>query len=450
MTATRGACPTCTAPLVVVPDYSDWCEACGWNADPLAQRSRDGLGSAAAARAMKSVGGRSSAILAREAQSGAQPRITVSRSLAYLVAVLVHLVTVALLVGAFVLLQSGKQILVTLSPLFVGMAWLFRPRARNDVAKVERPQDITHIRSFVDRVAEAVGTKAVDEIALVGEFNAGVTTVGWRQRRVLLLGLPLFAVLEPQERVAVLAHEFGHFVNGDPRRGLLVSSALCSLQQWHATLAPNSIGKSSYGSIGLLMIPVNLVTGMLAQVPLLLSGLLVALVAQDSRRGEYRADAIAARIAGNQAALSAFDKLHLSRMAAFVCSATNANRWQSGSLWQDLQAKTAAFPEFGISSCSHRRQDECNPARSGTSAHYAAYRSAPRSDQPTSDSRCFFEQIRSGRRGLASIATSCPGGPDRSQPRPHPSLGGLAWSLSSRSSWAADRTWRSSRRPRTC
>ena len=37
------------------------------------------------------------------------------------------------------------------------------------------------------------------------------------------LGLPLVSVLEPQERVALIAHEIAHDVNGDPARGTQVA-----------------------------------------------------------------------------------------------------------------------------------------------------------------------------------------------------------------------------------
>ncbi|WP_328822533.1 M48 family metalloprotease [Micromonospora rubida] len=54
-----------------------------------------------------------------------------------------------------------------------------------------------------------------------GALNAYATAVGPRRRRVLCLGLPLWGSLPAQERVALLGHELGHFVNGDPRRSLL-------------------------------------------------------------------------------------------------------------------------------------------------------------------------------------------------------------------------------------
>ncbi|WP_309114375.1 hypothetical protein [Saccharothrix sp.] len=63
-------------------------------------------------------------------------------------------------------------------------------------------------------------------MALDFEFNAGASDHGLRRRRRLVLGLPLWGVLEPQQRVALPAHEMGHFVNGDPTRGIATSPAL--------------------------------------------------------------------------------------------------------------------------------------------------------------------------------------------------------------------------------
>ncbi|MFF5494967.1 M48 family metallopeptidase [Streptomyces aquilus] len=54
----------------------------------------------------------------------------------------------------------------------------------------------------VDEVAAALGTRSVDVIALDARTNASVTHLGVR-RRVLTLGLPLWEVLSPQERIAL-------------------------------------------------------------------------------------------------------------------------------------------------------------------------------------------------------------------------------------------------------
>ncbi|MDX3851758.1 M48 family metallopeptidase [Streptomyces sp. AK02-01A] len=74
----------------------------------------------------------------------------------------------------------------------------------------------------VRALAEQVGTRAPDEIVLIGDTNAAVSEdarlmglLGGRRR--LYLGLPLMAGLTESQLRAVLAHELGHYSNADTR-----------------------------------------------------------------------------------------------------------------------------------------------------------------------------------------------------------------------------------------
>ncbi|MEV0381997.1 hypothetical protein [Nonomuraea sp. NPDC050643] len=69
-------------------------------------------------------------------------------------------------------------------------------------------------------------------VALSGAVNASFRIYG-RRRRVVEIGYPLWLILTPQERVALLAHEMAHSSNGDGRHGLVVSSAMHSLGVLH-------------------------------------------------------------------------------------------------------------------------------------------------------------------------------------------------------------------------
>ncbi|MFN3629436.1 MAG: M48 family metalloprotease [Casimicrobiaceae bacterium] len=40
---------------------------------------------------------------------------------------------------------------------------------------------------------------------------------------------PLMAILSPEERIAVMAHELSHGANGDPLRGTFLSGAVNTL-----------------------------------------------------------------------------------------------------------------------------------------------------------------------------------------------------------------------------
>ncbi|MER7191333.1 M48 family metallopeptidase [Streptomyces flaveolus] len=98
--------------------------------------------------------------------------------------------------------------------------------------------DAPELFALVDEVAGAVGTRSVDAVAVDGSVNAAVTTYGVRGRRLLVLGMPLWEVLTPEERIALLGHELAHDANGDTRNGLVVGAAVRTLSVWHHILQP--------------------------------------------------------------------------------------------------------------------------------------------------------------------------------------------------------------------
>src|SRR5205823_3116489 len=95
------------------------------------------------------------------------------------------------------------------------------------------------LAALIERVRAAEDAPVLDGVVIGGMFNASVSQVGWRRRRYITVGLPLMTVLDPQERVALLAHEIGHLVNGDPARGGVTGSALATLREWYILIRPS-------------------------------------------------------------------------------------------------------------------------------------------------------------------------------------------------------------------
>lgn len=105
--------------------------------------------------------------------------------------------------------------------------------------------------ALADEAAAALGTGKVGAIVIDHHFNASSSTVGVRRTRVLTLGLPLLAVLPPEQRVALVAHELAHARNGDATRGFVVGSAVGGLLQLYRILEPegSSHGMSQLGFV---------------------------------------------------------------------------------------------------------------------------------------------------------------------------------------------------------
>ena len=143
----------------------------------------------------------------------------------------------------------------------------------------------------------------MDIVVVDAQANASVTHLGLR-RRMLTLGLPLWEVLTPQQRIALLGHELGHFTHGDTRHGMVVGTAYRSLTTWHYYLSPIQQPTLVEALVNLLyVVPRALIGGLVLLLDLLTSS--------SARRSEYLADAAAARAGSTEAAVGLMDRLHV-------------------------------------------------------------------------------------------------------------------------------------------
>src|SRR5262249_35252125 len=121
------------------------------------------------------------------------------------------------------------------------LAWGLRPRFPKRPKNVLPRDAAPATYEFVSMVGAHLGAGIVDGIVVTPWFNAGLGRVGWRRKTILYLGLPLTRVLEPDEFVALLGHEIGHRVNGDPTRGAVVGTALVTLRSWYVFTYPRQV-----------------------------------------------------------------------------------------------------------------------------------------------------------------------------------------------------------------
>ncbi|WP_051966702.1 M48 family metallopeptidase [Kitasatospora mediocidica] len=315
-------CPNCSRSIDSDPRFSDWCQSCDWNLGPDKQLS----GRAASRRARDLA--RVEQLYGRLVEQPAGSRWSVARCAALGLATVVHLATLAVAGGSLWLLVEGYPLLKVVGALGLGLTYLLRPRlgrwrAESGVVDRERaPQ----LYALVDRIADELGTRRPDRIKVSTDFQASYVHLGVRRRVQLTLGLPLWTVLTPEERVALLGHELGHGVNGDERRGFWLSLAADTLEAWQRLLVPTS------GDLYMLRVNqrgrARTVRGartqktaldefanwLLQVVALPVRGahrLLHRLTRAGSQRAEYLADELAAGIGSSQAAASMLGKLYL-------------------------------------------------------------------------------------------------------------------------------------------
>lgn len=237
----------------------------------------------------------------------------------------IHALTLLVLAGAVAALLSGIWLFYILAVLGFGLVWVLRPRvgSRPGSGWLTRAK-LPRLFAVLDRVGEATGAPTPEYVRFDAKFNAGTGRRGLRHEPVLVLGAPLWQVLDGDERLALLGHELGHQVNGDSTQGLLVATARHSLQEWRVLFYPNNgpsrrVARGPAG-LGQVLVPV-----ILLPFYLLMTGAQQFygwLQVHVSLRAEFLADDIAARTASTTAALSLLRKLNTrSSVEAYVTRA---------------------------------------------------------------------------------------------------------------------------------
>jgi Zn-dependent protease with chaperone function len=257
-----------------------------------------------------------------------RPRLNPSKVAATLLATLVHGLTILFgAAGVLLIVKHTYVVNVIAGFVLLLLAWAVHPRFGKRPKSLVARSQAPHLYALADAVAGQLKARRVEAIRIGPQFQASISSVGWRRRRYLSLGLPLLVVLEPQERVAVVAHELAHEVNGDPLRGVFIGSAAQTLVEWYKLLRPSQLPRQRAGRYsrtggytgarrfaGFSMVGEMVAHGLMgavAAVVLSIHRLLLHLIWRDSQRAEYLADELSARVAGSAAAVSALQKTPL-------------------------------------------------------------------------------------------------------------------------------------------
>lgn len=284
---------------------------------------------------------------------------------AYLIAALVHLWTLAMAVGGVAMIVATWPDPLPWLPGFVLVAAAFMMRPRIDRlpadAFVVTRTDAPLLFGLVDRVTAELRGPRLDRIVLDAAFNASARRVGLRRRPVLTLGVPLWNILDPQERVDLLGHEVGHFVNRDLRRGLFLGSALTALARLHVLLlgaAAEAEGPAAFVARSLLRFLSLFTAG-----PYFV---LTLLTLRSSQRAEYLADDLGARLATSDVTQRGLLALLLGE-GCHNALASVVKRNQTARMWELEREYVASVPaterERLFRRAEHRqlRIDETHP-----------------------------------------------------------------------------------------
>lgn len=198
---------------------------------------------------------------------------------------------------------TGNAVLILLGILLLLVAVELRPRfGRIDTPYGEVDRASAPILfGIVDEVARTLGAPPIQRLTIDDDVNAGCGRIGLRRTRLLRLGLPLWGPLSDEARLALLGHELGHLVNGDPMTGLLTQPAMNTfavLRRITDIRRPISgVGLAWWGDFfsRILTTPIYLFSTA-ANCGMRWLGL------QASREAEYRADRRMVELSGTEAA----------------------------------------------------------------------------------------------------------------------------------------------------
>ncbi|MFD6180487.1 M48 family metallopeptidase [Streptomyces goshikiensis] len=351
---TAQQCPQCGTPVPVDEQYVAWCAECDWNVDPGAPDPEPGRIAAIRRRLARRHGEQ----LAAEMERGAGPERRgrgARKVLSLALALAVHAVTAALAVTGVLLIVLGWETRVqpVVGVVLLAVVVVLRPRPvrlPKDAPLLHRA-DAPELFGLIDEVGAAIGTAGVHVVVVDPMANAAVTAYGLRGRRMLVLGLGLWEILSPQERVALLGHELGHFAHGDIRHGAITGGALRTLATWlYALAATPARGPLDWFVNAVTFTPRWAVYGLLV--------LLDQLTLRASQRAEYLADASAARVGSTAAALGLMDRLLITETVGVelrresVAAQTKGGRGgreardrAENGLWERLAARIGVVPE---------------------------------------------------------------------------------------------------------
>jgi len=292
-------CPQCGATLPTDPRYVTWCDACDWNVEPrgAAKKEERPREKRRRERALQ----RAQRLHDEMRTQGLEDRhVDAGRVLTYALALALLLIPLGLLGLGWLLLviSDFSPVGIVLAAILAATAAVTRPRFgrrnKRDIT-VDRGAAPT-LYAVVDRICAAEGARPPAHIVVEGNFNAATRFVGLRRRVELRIGVPLWAMLDDQQRVAVLAHEIGHQVNGDSMHGLVVGGAYSTLIELLLLFMPSRVHRVTFGAAMSELLRRGVATLLMA-----VKRGMELLVARPHQRAEYRADSVASRVAGRDA-----------------------------------------------------------------------------------------------------------------------------------------------------
>lgn len=225
---------------------------------------------------------------------------------------------------------------------------------------IEQPRNATE-QWLVDTVAKQAKAVKIDmpEVGIFDNAQPNAFATGWNKNKALVaVSSGLLHTMTPDEVEAVLAHEIGHVANGDMVTLALIQGVVNAFVMFFARVVGSFVDRVVFKNedgpgIGYF------VTSMVMDI--LLGFLASAIVMWFSRKREFRADEMGAKLAGREKMISALDALRPAEqrpdqmpenMKAFAISTGQAESFSIANFFRShptLDDRIAALKDYNPS-----------------------------------------------------------------------------------------------------
>lgn len=225
---------------------------------------------------------------------------------------------------------------------------------------IEQPRNATE-KWLVNTVAKQAKAVKIDmpEVGIFDNAQPNAFATGWNKNKALVaVSSGLLHTMTPDEVEAVLAHEIGHVANGDMVTLALIQGVVNAFVMFFARVVGSFVDRVVFKNedgpgIGYF------VTSMVMDI--LLGFLASAIVMWFSRKREFRADEMGAKLAGREKMISALDALRPAEqrpdqmpenMKAFAISTGQAQSFSIANFFRShptLDDRIAALKDYNPS-----------------------------------------------------------------------------------------------------
>lgn len=330
-------CPECGHQMKVNPGYVTWCEKCNWNID-------EEEGNTVEEPPHKGLKKKSTDRLFEEFKYSVDRRLPFNkqRIYTYLLAIIVHASTLAILGVAIFFYSTHSSWLFILANVLV-LLWItiILPYRKRLPGRVIRRGEYPELYGMVDEIGDRMNVPPVDMIILNEEYDAYVLHLK-RNKRAIVLGVPFFAALTLQEKIAVISHQMSHFAHPNISNSSLVERARHVLNSWYDTVDPQGSGLLYWVVFPLIILRL-LLFAMISSI----YALLIKSMRQEMHRLFYIADHEASETAGSEAVVSLFLKFEMGGL--FSLTAEQVAEYQyNKELYDEFRNRIAAVPSQEI------------------------------------------------------------------------------------------------------